>query len=209
MSVLTLPAPCSSGSAAGGHGSLTLLDVQSLEIADVKLVRPRKFGDDRGFFSETWNAKAFEDAGLEFDFVQDNHSYSAPANVLRGLHFQKPPFAQGKLVRCTRGAILDIAVDIRKGSPTFGHYVSAKVSAENWTQILVPVGFAHGFVTLVPDTEVVYKVTALYSREHDANITWNDPDIAIDWGLDEQQPILSDKDRAAPLLSQIETGFEF
>lgn len=186
-----------------------MLEVESLAIEDVKLIRPRKFGDDRGFFSETWNANTFKEAGLDLDFVQDNHSYSAAKGVLRGLHYQTPPFAQDKLVRCIRGSILDVAVDIRKGSPTFGQSVSAVISSENWTQILVPKGFAHGFLTLEPDTEVLYKVTALYSKPNDANIAWDDPDLAIDWGLGTAKPTLSEKDKVAPSFRETDTGFTY
>ena len=184
-------------------------EITPLAIPDVVLIQPAKFGDARGFFSEVWSDAALSDAGLDLNFVQDNHSYSAQQGVLRGLHFQKPPFAQDKLVRCTRGKILDVAVDIRKGSPHFGKWVSAEISADNWTQILVPKGFAHGFVTLTPDCEVLYKVTNPYSRECDAGIAWNDPDIAVDWCLGGSSPVLSDKDSIAPKLSAIDTGFVF
>lgn len=185
------------------------LEIERLSIPEVVLIRPKKFGDDRGFFSEVWNSQSYSDAGIDLDFVQDNHSYSAAAGVLRGLHFQKPPFAQDKLVRCTRGRILDVAVDIRKGSPTYGKWVSAEISADNWTQILVPKGFAHGFMTLTTDCEVQYKVTALYSPECDANITWNDPDIGIEWGMAAGAIQLSGKDGQAPLLKDIDTGFVY
>lgn len=140
------------------------MDVRSLGIDGVFEISPRKFGDDRGFFSETYNAKSFVEAGIDLTFVQDNHSYSVAKGVVRGLHYQLPPFAQDKLVRVTRGAILDVAVDIRKSSPTFGKWVALEVSAEKWNQILVPKGFAHGFMTLVENTEVIYKVTDYYSR---------------------------------------------
>lgn len=186
-----------------------MLEIETLAIPSVKLVRPKKHGDSRGFFSETWNRTVFADAGLDLDFVQDNHSYSAQAGVLRGLHYQKPPFAQDKLVRCTRGAIYDVAVDIRTGSPTYGQYVAAEISAENWTQILVPKGFAHGFLTLQPDTEVFYKVTDFYSQPHDASIAWNDPDLAINWPLDGRTPILSEKDLAAPAFRESDTGMSY
>jgi len=135
------------------------MQVEPLSIADVKLITPRRFQDDRGFFSETWSARVWEDAGLEANFVQDNHAYSVAKGVVRGLHFQLQPAAQGKLVRVTRGAILDVAVDIRRGSSTFGRHVSAVLSADNWAQLWVPEGFAHGYITLQPETEVVYKVT--------------------------------------------------
>lgn len=146
-------------------------------------------------------------AGLELDFVQDNHSYSAARGVLRGLHYQRPPAAQHKLVRVSRGAIFDVAVDIRRGSPTFGHWAGIVLSAAEWNQLLVPEGFAHGFVTLEPETEVQYKVTAAYSPEHDREIRFDDPKIAIAWPIDRAELILSDKDRNAPFLADAETGF--
>jgi dTDP-4-dehydrorhamnose 3,5-epimerase len=168
----------------------------------VKIITPRRFQDDRGFFSETWNVRAFREAGLEADFVQDNHAYSVEKGVVRGLHYQLPPSAQGKLVRVTKGAILDVAVDIRRASPTFGHHVSAVLSAENWRQIWVPVGFAHGYVTLEPHTEVVYKVTNLYAPALDRGIMWSDPALGIDWGLTDTEAILSEKDRRQPRLAE-------
>lgn len=175
------------------------MQIDSLAIPDVKLITPKKFGDHRGFFSETYSRRAFEQAGLNLTFVQDNHSLSAQVGTVRGLHFQKPPVAQTKLVRVTRGAILDVAVDIRKSSPTFGQHVSAVLSAENWQQLLVPIGFAHGFITLEPDTEVLYKVDAFYSPESDAGILWNDPALGIDWQVPPGvTPVLSDKDQALP-----------
>ncbi|CAO3363775.1 dTDP-4-dehydrorhamnose 3,5-epimerase [Azospirillum palustre] len=179
------------------------MDVVSLDIPDVKIIRPKKFGDHRGFFSETYTKKTFEAAGLHYDFVQDNQSLSAEVGTIRGLHFQLPPFAQDKLVRVVRGAILDVAVDIRKGSPTFGRHVSAVISAAEWNQILVPVGFAHGFCTLEPDTEVIYKVTNYYSPEHDRGLLWNDPDLGIDWPVTADKARLSDKDYKHPTLAQL------
>src|ERR1700761_6727363 len=152
-----------------------------LEIPEVKLLIPKKHGDARGFFSETYSTQAMKELGLDLEFVQDNHSLSASKGVLRGLHYQLAPKAQNKLVRVVHGAILDVAVDIRRGSPTFGKHVSAVISAENWRQILVPVGFAHGFVTLEPNTEVIYKVTNYYSPSHERGIRWNDPEIGIEW----------------------------
>lgn len=175
--------------------------VHALELAGVLEISPRKFGDDRGFFSETYNAKSFAEAGIDLTFVQDNHSYSAAKGVVRGLHYQLPPFAQDKLVRVTRGAILDVAVDIRKGSPTFGKWVALEVSAEKWNQILVPKGFAHGFMTLVEHTEVIYKVTNYYSPEHDRSIRFDDPAIGIDWPIPASGVQLSDKDQKAPMLA--------
>ncbi len=178
------------------------MQIEPLAIADVKIITPRRFQDDRGFFSETWNARAFREAGIEAEFVQDNHAYSVEKGVVRGLHYQLPPSAQGKLVRVTKGAILDVAVDIRRASPTFGHHVSAVLSAENWRQIWVPVGFAHGYVTLEPHTEVVYKVTNLYAPALDRGIMWSDPALGIDWGLTDTEAILSEKDRRQPRLAE-------
>ena len=183
------------------------MDVVSLDIPDVKIIRPKKFGDHRGFFSETYTKKTFEAAGLQYDFVQDNHSLSAEVGTIRGLHFQLPPFAQDKLVRVVRGAILDVAVDIRKGSPTFGRHVSAVISAAEWNQILVPIGFAHGFCTLEPDTEVIYKVTNYYSPEHDRGLLWNDPELGIDWPVAADKAHLSDKDHKHPTFAQLGDWF--
>lgn len=183
------------------------MDVVSLDIPDVKIIRPKKFGDNRGFFSETYNKKTFEAAGLHYDFVQDNQSLSAEVGTVRGLHFQLPPFAQDKLVRVVRGAILDVAVDIRKGSPTFGRHVSAVISAADWNQILVPIGFAHGFCTLEPDTEVIYKVTNYYSAEHDRGLLWNDPELGIDWRVLADKARLSDKDHKHPTFAQLGDWF--
>ncbi|MCQ9147812.1 dTDP-4-dehydrorhamnose 3,5-epimerase [Ochrobactrum sp. BTU2] len=175
--------------------------VRTLSLDGVFEISPRKFGDDRGFFSENYNAKSFAEAGINLTFVQDNHSYSGAKGVVRGLHYQLPPFAQDKLVRVTRGAILDVAVDIRKGSPTFGKWVALEVSAEKWNQILVPKGFAHGFMTLVEHTEVIYKVTNYYSPEHDRSIRFDDPAIGIDWPIAASDVQLSDKDQKAPMLA--------
>jgi dTDP-4-dehydrorhamnose 3,5-epimerase len=183
------------------------LDVKALEIPDVKVVTPARFGDARGFFSETYNAQRFAEAGITSEFMQDNHSYSAPRFTLRGLHFQAPPFAQAKLVRVARGAILDVAIDVRKGSSTYGKWVSAELSAENGRQIFVPRGFLHGFVTLVADTEVIYKVDAPYSRVHDGAVFWNDPDLAIDWGFGGGTPTVSDKDAAAQTFRDFKSPF--
>ena len=178
-----------------------MVEVRALELPGVYEVTPKRFGDDRGFFSETYNAAALAEHGLTMTFCQDNHSLSKPAGVLRGLHYQLPPFAQDKLVRVLRGAILDVAVDIRKNSPSFGKWLSLRVSAAAWNQILVPKGFAHGFVTLEPDTEVAYKVSQPYSREHERSIRFDDPDLAVDWQVAVAGLTLSEKDRAAPLLA--------
>lgn len=183
------------------------LEIVELAIPEVKLVTPKRFGDDRGFFSETYNAQRFKDAGITVDFVQDNHSYSAPAGTVRGLHYQAPPFAQSKLVRVLRGRILDVAVDVRKGSPTYGKWVSAELSAENGVQIFVPQGFLHGFATLEPDCEIAYKVDNYYSSECDGAVLWNDPDLAIDWGIDPATATLSAKDAAAPRFSAFSSPF--
>ena len=180
------------------------MEARSLDLDGVFEISPRKFGDDRGFFSETYNAKSFAEAGIDLNFIQDNHSYSAAKGVVRGLHYQLPPFAQDKLVRVTRGAILDVAVDIRKSSPTFGKWVALEVSAEKWNQILVPKGFAHGFMTLVENTEVIYKVTNYYSPEHDRSIRFDDPAIGIEWPLPSSGVQLSDKDQKAPLFADAE-----
>jgi len=174
--------------------------VEETALPAVKIITPKKHGDARGFFSEVYSAAAFDKAGLNFIFVQDNHSYSAAKGVLRGLHFQTPPFAQDKLVRCARGSILDVAVDIRRSSPTFGRHVAVELSAENWRQLLVPIGFAHAFITLEPDVEVLYKTTAPYSAANDRGIAWDDPALGIAWPAPSGGPILSDKDRNWPRL---------
>jgi dTDP-4-dehydrorhamnose 3,5-epimerase len=181
-----------------------MLDIRPLELEGVFEIRPKRFGDDRGFFSETWSTEALEGAGLDLTFVQDNHSYSAAKGVLRGLHYQLPPAAQDKLVRVSRGAIYDVAVDIRRGSPTFGKWTGLVVSAELWNQILVPKGFAHGFVTLEEHSEVQYKVTAPYRPDLDRGIRFNDPDIGVDWPLNGIDAILSAKDQAAPFFADAE-----
>ena len=181
-----------------------MVEVRELGLAGVYEITPQRFDDDRGFFSETYSAPGLAAAGINLVFIQDNHSLSRTAGVLRGLHYQLPPFAQDKLVRVVRGAILDVAVDIRKSSPTFGRWLVLEVSAQKWNQILVPKGFAHGFVTLVPDTEVVYKVTERYAPEHDRSIRFDDPAIGIDWRVPATNVSLSDKDRKAPLLADAE-----
>ena len=170
---------------------------EALAIPDVKLLFPKKFSDERGFFSETYNQTTYADAGIVQSFVQDNQSVSCNAGVLRGLHYQCTPYAQDKLVRVAHGRILDVAVDIRAGSKTFGKWVSAEISATEWNQILIPCGFAHGFVTLEPDTEVHYKVSAPYTPEAERSIMWNDPDLGIPWPHEESDVILSQKDMQA------------
>lgn len=176
------------------------MQVETTAIADVKILYPRKFGDARGFFSEVWNARTYRELGIEAEFVQDNHAYNAESGVVRGLHYQLEPKAQGKLVRVTRGAVLDVAVDIRVGSPTFGQHVAVELSAENWRQLWLPPGFAHGYCTLMPDTELLYKVTDFYSPEHDCGIFWNDPALGIKWPVSPEKAILSEKDKTLPLL---------
>lgn len=174
-----------------------------------KLIKPRRFADDRGWFSETYNARTYAALGVTVAFRQDNHSLSRPAGVLRGLHFQRPPHAQAKLVRCVRGAIWDVSVDIRNGSPTFGQFVAVELTAENGWQLFVPEGFAHGFITLAPETEVEYKVSDFYSPECDGGLIWNDPDLALPWPLTGAAPILSDKDQKLPRLSEFDSPFPY
>ena len=183
------------------------MEVEALAIPDVKLIRPKKFGDARGFFSEVYSKSALAGAGINMEFVQDNHSRSARKGTIRGLHFQTQPFGQDKLVRVTRGSILDVAVDLRRASPTYGQHVSAVISAANWTQILVPIGFAHGFCTLEDDTEVLYKVSNVYAPANDGGVIWSDPDIGIDWPLDGAEPVLSDKDAKLPRLRDLPALF--
>ncbi|MBH9538464.1 dTDP-4-dehydrorhamnose 3,5-epimerase [Novosphingopyxis sp. YJ-S2-01] len=176
----------------------------------VQLIPPVRHGDARGWFTETYNRETFRKLGINCEFVQDNHSLSAPAYTLRGLHFQIPPYAQDKLVRCIRGRIFDVAVDLRKGSPTYGRWVGAQLSAENGHQLFVPVGFAHGFLTLEPDCEVVYKCSSLYAPEHDGGIAWNDEDVAVSWPLPEGvPPELSSKDKQLPHLSAFNSPFDY
>lgn len=182
---------------------------RSKDSMPVRLIRPKRFGDERGWFCETYNQRRFADQGIETVFVQDNHSMSVPVGVLRGLHFQAPPHAQVKLVRCVRGRIWDAAVDIRAGSPTFGQWVAAELSAENGHQLYVPAGFSHGFVTLEPNTEVEYKVDAFYDRDSEGGVIWNDPDLALPWPLPAGGPVLSDKDLVLPRLADLKTPFTY
>lgn len=183
------------------------LNVEETALPEVKRLIPKRFGDSRGFFSETWNAQRMRDAGLHLHFVQDNHSYSARAGTVRGLHYQAPPMAQAKLVRVARGAIRDVAVDVRRGSPTYGHWVAEELSAENGVQLLVPRGFLHGFITLVPDTDVLYKVDAPYSAACDGAVRFDDPDLGIEWGIDPRLAVLSEKDARAPYFRGFITPF--
>jgi dTDP-4-dehydrorhamnose 3,5-epimerase len=175
----------------------------------VKLIRPRRFGDGRGWFVETYNLDKYVRLGVGVRFVQDNHSLSRSPWVLRGLHFQAPPRGQDKLVRCVKGRIWDVAADVRRGSPTFGQWVGAELSAENGNQLFLPVGFAHGFLTLEPDCEVEYKVSDLYAPECDGGLIWNDPTLAIDWPLGADAPVLSDKDTRLPALADFDSPFVY
>lgn len=184
------------------------MTITATEIPEVLLVAPKRHGDARGFFSEVYKESVFAEYGFEENFIQDNHAYSAEAGVLRGLHYQSPPFAQDKLVRVVRGSIFDVAVDIREGSPNFGKWVGVELSAENWKQLLVPKGFAHGYLTLEQDTEVVYKVSNPYAPDCDKGVLWDDADIAIEWPLD-VEPILSEKDKVQPLLKNLTLEFNY
>lgn len=175
------------------------------ELDGVYIVEPKVFGDHRGFFMESWSKRAFDEAGLHYDFVQDNHSLSTGKGTLRGIHFQKGDKAQAKLVRCVRGAVLDVAVDLRPASPTYKKWVAVELSAENFRQLLIPRGFGHGFVTLTDDVEFLYKADNPYAPEADGGIRWNDPELTVDWGI--EQPILSEKDQNNPFLKDAVTGF--
>jgi dTDP-4-dehydrorhamnose 3,5-epimerase len=183
------------------------MNQERLRIPDVVLFTPKRDGDARGFFSETFRQDAFDAAVGPSTFVQDNHSYSGEAGVIRGLHFQRPPRPQGKLVRVVRGAILDVVVDIRLGSTTYGQHVAQVLSAENWRQLWVPIGFAHGFCTLEPTTEVIYKVTAYYSPTDERGLAFDDPALAIDWPVAPEKARLSDKDRRHPKLAELQPYF--
>ena len=185
------------------------MDIRATALPDVKVLTPRRFGDARGYFSETWNAARMAEAGLDLAFVQDNESLSAKAGTLRGLHYQSPPFAQTKLVRVVRGAILDVAVDARRGSPDYGRWVAEEISAENGAQILVPRGFLHGYLTLTDDAQVLYKVDNPYDAASDGGVAWDDPDIGIDWGITAEAAVLSDKDRRAPRFADWTSPFEY
>ena len=185
------------------------MKVIETSIPDVKIITPKKHGDPRGFFSETYNKRALSEVGIDLSFVQDNHSYSVEKDTVRGLHFQIPPFAQDKLVRVVRGAIFDVAVDLRKGSPSFGKHVTEIISVEKWNQILVPIGFAHGFCTLEPNTEVIYKTTNYYVPAYERGCLWNDPSLGIDWPVDAVSATLSDNDRRQPQFSELTDFFTF
>lgn len=188
-----------------GHDAM---EIEEASLPDVRMLRSRRHGDHRGFFAETYSQRAYAGLGVDATFVQDNHSVSAAVGTVRGLHFQAPPAAQAKLVRCGRGAIFDVAVDIRRGSPTYGRWAGCTLSAENGAQLYIPVGFAHGFVTLEPDSEIIYKCSDYYAPETEGALRWDDPDIAIKWPLT-SAPVLSEKDAAAPLLAGFNSPFTF
>jgi dTDP-4-dehydrorhamnose 3,5-epimerase len=185
------------------------MQVVATALPEVLIVVPERIGDPRGFFSEVWNARDFSAAGIGAVFVQDNHVRSAHRGTLRGLHYQTPPAAQGKLVRVSRGAIFDVAIDIRRGSPTFGRHAGAILTAENWCQVWVPPGFAHGYCTLEDDTEVQYKVTDFYSPRHDRGIRWNDPALMIEWPVAAAAAIVSERDQKLPPLAEQPDLFEY
>lgn len=185
------------------------MQITPTDLPEVVEITPKRFGDHRGFFSETWNYKAMAEAGFDYQFVQDNHSLSATRGTLRGLHFQAPPHAQDKLIRVVAGAILDAAVDVRKGSPRYGQWATATLSAEAGNQLLIPKGFLHGFLTLTEDTEVVYKCTDYYAPESDGAVRFDDPAIGIDWGCDLGQVTLSEKDAAAQSFTTFDSPFVF
>lgn len=182
------------------------MNVMKTELVDVYILEPQVFGDHRGWFMESWSQKRMEEAGLVYQFVQDNESYSAKKRTIRGLHFQKGEFCQGKLVRCGRGAVLDVAVDLRKSSPTYKKWVAVELSAENKRQLLIPRGFAHGFLTLTDDVEFLYKADNYYNKESERSILWNDPEIGVDWKI--ENPIVSEKDQNAPLLKDCDVDFD-
>lgn len=183
------------------------MNVTETALPGVLKLEPRRFADDRGWFSEAWSARTMATSDLSFDWVQDNHSHSVEAGTVRGLHYQSPPMAQTKLVRVARGAVLDVAVDVRAGSPTYCKWVAVELSEDNAAQLLVPKGFLHGFVTLTPGTDVLYKVDAFYSGEHDGGVRFDDPDLNVDWGLDPAQAVLSEKDATAPRFADWKSPF--
>lgn len=185
------------------------MHIEQTSLPGVVIVTPARHGDARGFFSESWNRQRMAEAGIETDFVQDNHSLSEQPRTVRGLHFQSPPHAQAKLVRCGRGALYDVAVDIRRGSPTYGQWVGVELSFENGRQLLVPEGFLHGFITRAPMTEIIYKCSDYYAPECDGAVRFDDPDIGIDWGVEAGSVVLSDKDGKAPLLRDFASPFVY
>src|SRR6185369_10669583 len=189
-----------------GPASMAPIEVRQLSLEGLRELRPRRFADERGFFSEVWREDLLGEIGIESRFVQDNHSYSKKRGVLRGMHFQVAPAAQDKLVRVSRGSIFDVAIDIRPASSTYGRWEGVCLSASEWNQLFVPDGFAHGFVTLEDDTEVIYKVSSAYAPEFERSIRFDDRDIGIDWPIEADALIMSDKDRAAPAFAAIQTS---
>lgn len=185
------------------------MEQQFFDLPGLVLLTPNRFGDARGFFSESWNQRRMEDAGLHYNFVQDNHSLSHTVGTVRGLHFQSPPHAQAKLVRCGRGALFDVAVDIRVGSPTYGRWVGVELTEQNGRQLLVPEGFLHGFMTLTPDTEIIYKCTDYYAPDCDGAVRFDDADIGVEWPTTGVAPVLSDKDAAALLFADFQSPFTY
>ena len=185
------------------------MQILDTEIGEIKLLTPVCHSDSRGFFSEVFKENTLRECGIDVHFIQENHSLSVKKGVVRGLHFQIPPFAQAKLLRVTAGSIFDVAVDIRYGSPSFGQHVAVVLSAAEWNQIFIPEGFAHGFCTLEPDTEVIYKVNAYYSAEHDRGLLWSDPSLGIAWPLEAGEALLSDKDREHPVLADLPRYFRY
>jgi dTDP-4-dehydrorhamnose 3,5-epimerase len=185
------------------------VQITPLAIAEVYLIRPSRFQDARGYFCETYRRDALKDAGIEVEFIQDNESLSVCSGIIRGLHYQAPPYAQAKLVRVIAGKVLDVAVDIRTGSPTYAQFVTTTLSAENGEQLFIPEGFAHGFCSMSDNTVLAYKVSAIYSKEHDQGILWNDTDLAIPWPVSEADAVLSDKDASLPRLRDISSPFEY
>lgn len=185
------------------------MQVEQTALEGVLILTPGRFGDHRGFFSESWNRQRAEAAGIAIDFVQDNHSLSREVGTVRGLHFQAPPHAQAKLVRCGRGRLFDVAVDIRKGSPTYGKWIGVELSFDNGKQLLIPAGFLHGFVTREADTEIVYKCSDYYAPECDGAVRFDCPTIGIDWGIDASKAVLSAKDEKAPMLADFDSPFDY
>lgn len=183
------------------------MEREATDIPDVFIIRPKRHRDERGFFSETFKSQTLAQWGVDLPWIQDNHSFSTRRGVVRGLHFQAPPFAQAKIIRVTRGAILDVAVDIRSGSATYGRHVAVELSAQNWAQLFVPVGFAHGFATLTDDTEVMYKVTAPYSPDHEGGVLWRDEALAIHWPMQLDEAIVNDRDSAWPGIETLKSPF--
>ena len=186
-----------------------MAEFETTSLEGVYIITPRRFGDHRGFFSESYSERVFADAGIDIRFVQDNHSLSGTTGTVRGLHFQSPPHAQAKLVRCGRGRIFDVAVDIRRGSPTYGQWTGAELSFDNGRQLLIPEGFLHGFMTLEPDCEIVYKCSDFYAPECDGAVRWDDPEIGIEWPSTGADPVLSEKDAKAPALADFDTPFTY